>query len=207
MSGVPNRRRSGMIAALALVLAVAAVYLASRPARPTAGPEPVSAATQAPTESSSTTGEARAPSATAPTPASAPPPARTATTVATVPASATAAAPAAPTRTSQPTSDADVVFVVPTPPPGRAPAASQSPPRRCLQWRGAASDEQRRSNAAALLLAARQNDGVAKAPSASVVRAYRLAITAACGGTDRGDDTVADVARAAYLKDRDRWRL
>ena len=188
MNGIPARRRSWLIAALALVLAAAVIYLVSRPARPTAGPAPASALQ--PT-ASSVASAAPVPSASARPPATAPP------AVANSPAQS-----ASPPRSSGAV-EADHVFVVPTPPPGPAPAATTSAPRRCQQWRGEASDE----HAAALLLAARQNDGGAEVPSPRVVRAYRLAITTACARPDRADDNVADVARVVYETDRDRWGI
>jgi hypothetical protein len=186
MGGIPQRRRSWLIAALALVLAAAAVYLVSRPSRTTAGPAPASALTRS--TPSAVTAEAPSPSATAPAP-----PSRSAPPTAT----------ARPTAKARPAAEADHVFVVPTGTPGRAAATVESAPRRCAQWHGAASDE----HAAALLLAARQNEGGAEVPPPGLVRAYRLAITTACAGPGRADDNVADVARVVYETDRDRWGI
>src|SRR6185369_12671280 len=134
-----------------------------------AGPEPVSALTQAPPAPATATATARA---------TAPPPATT------TPTSAVTTVAAPPTRRSRQPADADHVFVVPTGAPARTPATSETPPRRCAQWPTTASDE----HAAALLIAARQNEGGAEVPSPGVVRAYRVAITAACAGPGRSDD-------------------
>jgi hypothetical protein len=97
------------------------------------------------------------------------------------------------------------VFVDPAATATRTPPPTASTPVTCGQWQSLRSDEQRTSDSTALLRAAWENAKSTRVPPASTARSYGSAITAACLGKGKADDSVPDVARALYAADPGKW--
>jgi hypothetical protein len=200
MTGIPTprprgRRTGTRVAMLAVLLALAlgAVvgYLASRPDRHSAAGR--GAAAPSPASSATPHTPTTAPAAPSGVPS----------------APATTSVPATSARSPVPPDsavDPDAVFLDPAAAAAtRGPAPAAAGPPRCGDWRTGMTGEQRTVYSVALLRAAWQNDGSSGTPPGSLVGAYSSAISAACAGKDHANGMVADVARAVYAGDPDKW--